>query len=74
MKQTKIKNRKLLKNKMAEALGENIKTLPNVMQDILLDDLVTAFESRFAVLNEAQLNLCCLENVGVKLSNATLEA
>ena len=74
MKQIRGKNRKQLKSKMAEALSDNIKTLPNVMQEILLDDLVTAFESRFAVLNEAQLNMYCLANVGVKLQNETLEA
>ena len=42
------------------------------MQDILLDDLVTAFESRFEVLNRAQLNLYCFVNIGVKVPNETL--
>lgn len=72
MKQIKSKNRKQLKNKMAEALSGNIETLSTGMQDILIDDLVTAFENRFEVLNEAQLNLHCLANIGVKVPNATI--
>jgi len=74
MKQIKSKNRKQLKNKMAEALSDDIKTLPNVMQDILIDDLITAFESRFTVLSDSQLNLYYMANQGVKLQNETLEA
>ena len=67
MKQVKGQNRKLLKNRIAEALSDDIKALSPEMQDILLDDLITAFESRFEVLNQAQLNLCCFENIGVKI-------
>ena len=74
MKQIKNKKRKQLKNKMAEAFSGNIKTLSTGMQDILIDDLVTAFENRFEVLNGAQLNLHCLANIGVKVSNATIKA
>ena len=72
MKQLTSKNRKLLKNKMAEAFSDNIKALPVGMQDILLDDLISAFESRFEVLSEAQLNLYCFASEGVKIQNATL--
>jgi len=67
MKQLTSKNRKQLKTKMAEALNDNISTLSASMQDILLDDLVTAFESRFEVLNRAQLNLYFFVNIGVKV-------
>ena len=74
MKQTKNKNRKELKIKMTEALNGNIKTLSAEMQEILVDDLITAFENRFEVLSGAQLNLNCCANIGVKVSNETLEA
>ena len=67
MKQLTSKNRKQLKNKMAEALNDNINSLSDGMQDILLDDLVTAFESRFEVLKQAQLNLYCFADIGVKV-------
>lgn len=74
MKQKTNKNREQLKNKMAEVLSENINSLSTGMQDILLDDLVTAFESRFEVLNDAQLNLYCCANIGEKVSNAQIKA
>jgi hypothetical protein len=61
-------NRKALKIKMLQALKEEVKALSTQMQDILIDDLVTAFESRFAVLNKVQSNLECTVEVGVKVS------
>ncbi len=74
MKQQTNKNRKQLKSKISEALSDDISTLSAEMQDILLDDLVTAFESRFQVLNDAQLNLYCFANIGIKVSNAPIKA
>ncbi len=74
MKQIKSKNRKQLKNKMTEALNGNIKALSSEMQEILIDDLITAFENRYEVLSGAQLNLNCCANIGEKVPNATLEA
>ena len=74
MKQITSKNRKQLKNKMIEALSSNIKTLSVEMQEILVDDLITAFENRYEVLSDAQLNLHCFENIGVKVPNATIKA
>ena len=74
MKQKTSKNRKQLKNKMSEALSDNINTLSTEMQDILIDDLVTAFENRFEVLNDAQLNLYCFANIGEKVPNAPIKA
>jgi hypothetical protein len=74
MNQSLSKDRKSLKMKMAEALNGNIKTLSSEMQEILLDDLVTALESRFEVLSNSQLNLRCFANVGVKVSNAQIKA
>lgn len=48
------KNRKELRLKMATVFGEKIQMLSTELQEILLDDLVTAFENRLAVLNRAQ--------------------
>jgi hypothetical protein len=57
------RRRKALKIQVSRALKDEIKGLSTVMQNVLIDDLVTAFESRFAVLNKAelkvQLNLEC---------------
>jgi hypothetical protein len=61
-------NRKALKIKMSQALKEEVEALSTQMQDILIDDLVTAFESRFAVLNKVQSNLECTVEVGVEVS------
>ena len=68
MKQLNNKNRKALKNKMAEVFSDRINTLSTEMQYILLDDLVTAFENRLEVLNRAQPNLQCITDIGVKAS------
>jgi hypothetical protein len=69
MKQLSSKTRKDLKYKMAEVLNDNIQMLSSSMQDILLDDLITAFESRFDVLSQAQLNLHCFLGMEVKVPN-----
>ena len=68
----KTPNRKELKNKMSAALKENIGMLSPGMQNILLDDLVTAFENRLAVLDRAQSNLQCYVDLGIKVPNKTL--
>jgi hypothetical protein len=62
------KQRKKLRNKMSKALNDDIKSLSTDMQDILLDDLVTAFENRFQVLSQVQQNILCLTDVGVKVT------
>jgi hypothetical protein len=49
-----LKKRNELKEKMAEALKENITFLPAEFQKILLDDMVTAFQNRINVLIRAQ--------------------
>ena len=51
------KNRRELENKMAKVFEKDMKTLPSVLRKVLVDDLVTAFESRLCVLNRAQSNL-----------------
>lgn len=73
MKPLTGKKRKQLKNKMSEALTDNINSLSAEMQDILLDDLITAFESRFEVLNQAEFNPHCFVKVGVEVLNETFE-
>ena len=50
------KDRKELEAKMATIFGENIRGLSTELQEILLDDMVTAFENRLNVLNIAQAN------------------
>ena len=72
MKKISPKNRKELKNKMAEVLSDRIQNLSVGMQDILLDDLITAFESRIAVLNQAQSNLQCVIDFCVEVENEQL--
>lgn len=49
-----ILNRERVRNKMAQALSEDIKCLSSGMQSILIDDLATAFESRLLVLKNAE--------------------
>ena len=47
-------SRKEMESKMAAVFGEKIHGLSKDLQLILLDDMVTAFESRFAVMIRAQ--------------------
>ena len=47
------KNRKEMKLKMATVFSDKIEMLSKELQEILLDDLVTAFENRLNVLNRA---------------------
>lgn len=58
--QATAKSRKELKHQMAAVFSEKIQTLSPDLQDVLLDDLVTAFENRLSVLNRARLNMQCL--------------
>lgn len=48
--------------------------LSSDMRNILLDDLVTAFENRLKVLRQIQLDLCCLSSIDVSVDNETLKA
>ena len=50
----KVKNRDLLEAKMVDVFSERIKELPTDLQQILIDDMVTAFENRLNVLNRAR--------------------
>ena len=49
--QIALKSRKELEAKMATVFGEKIKELSTELQEIVIDDMVTAFENRLNVLN-----------------------
>jgi len=53
MKQIAEKDRKELEAKLGNVLQEKIVELPAELREILLDDMVTAFENRLNVLNRA---------------------
>jgi hypothetical protein len=65
MKKINNTNRKALKSKMAEALNDEVKSLSPGMREILLDDLVTAFQNRVKVLKEASTTFQFFVEVGV---------
>lgn len=53
MKQMAEKDRKELEAKLAGVFQENIEPLSTELREILLDDIVTAFENRLNVLIHA---------------------
>ena len=53
MKQIGVKDRKELEAKLGDVFQEKMVQLPTELQEILLDDMVTAFENRLNVLNQA---------------------
>ncbi len=53
MKQFADKSRKELEAKLANVFDAEIDGLPTELRAILLDDMVTAFENRLNVLNNA---------------------
>jgi hypothetical protein len=55
MKSIGEKDRKELEAKLASAFQENIEQLSTELREILLDDMVTAFENRLNVLNSANI-------------------
>lgn len=60
MKQITFKSRKELEAKMATVFGEKINALSTELQQILIDDMVTAFENRLNVLNRVNIKgHCC---------------
>jgi uncharacterized protein (DUF2461 family) len=52
-----IKRRKELEHKMSKIFENDMKSVPVGFRKILANDLVSAFESRIYVLNQAQINL-----------------
>lgn len=55
--QLAVKGRKELEAKMDMVFGEKIKGFSVELQKMLLDDMVTAFESRLIVFERAEVNL-----------------
>ena len=53
MKQIADKDRKEIEAKLANVFDEKIDDLSTELREILLDDMVTAFENRLNVLNNA---------------------
>ena len=53
MKQIAEKDRKELEAKLANVFNEKINGLSTELREILLDDMITAFENRLNVLNNA---------------------
>ena len=55
--QTSSKSRKELEGQMASVFNEKIKALSTELQEILVDDMITAFENRLKVLNRANVKI-----------------
>lgn len=65
------RSKKQLKAKIAAAFEEKIKMLPPEYREILVDDMVTAFENRLTVLERASCVHCTLEAADmVEIENA----
>jgi hypothetical protein len=56
---TGVKSRDELETKMVNVFGDEIKQLSTECQQILIDDMVTAFENRLKVLNRVSLGSGC---------------
>jgi hypothetical protein len=61
-------SKKALKNKLSQAIKKEINALPSCMQTILVDDLITAFESRFAVMNRVKTNEEFAVKIGLEIT------
>lgn len=55
MKEIADRSRKEMEAKLADVFDEEINGLSNELREILLDDMVTAFENRLNVLNNVTL-------------------
>ena len=67
-----LKHRKVLASKIGKALKEDTKVLSNEMQEILADDLVTAFFSRLDVLTHVKDDQA-KHGLTIQCSNEALE-
>ena len=67
-----FKRRKALARKIGQVLNEDIRMLSNEMQEILLDDLVTAFLNRLDVLSRTK-NSQTKRDLTIECSNDTLQ-
>jgi hypothetical protein len=61
--------KKPLKNKLSQAIKKELDTLPSYMQTILVDDLITAFESRLAVMNRVKTNEEFAVKIGLQITH-----
>jgi hypothetical protein len=59
------KSRRELQKRMAQVFSGELQMLSAEMQGILVDDLVTAFESRLKVFNRAQAGLREITSMGM---------
>jgi hypothetical protein len=57
MKLIAEKDRKELEAKLANVFDQEINSLSTELREILLDDMVTAFENRLNVLNKATIKI-----------------
>jgi hypothetical protein len=74
MKKMSKSDRKDLKSKMAKALNNQINPLSTQLRDILLDDLITAFENRLAVLEPQETNVEYMVCDSMKVCNQKIPA
>jgi hypothetical protein len=63
LEQISDKKREALKSKLRVAFEETIGMLSAEMQDILLDDIITAFENRYTILLQAQRKIHASINI-----------
>lgn len=54
--QVAVKGRKELEAKISMVFGEKIKGFSAELQEILLDDMITAFENRLTVFKRVKVN------------------
>jgi hypothetical protein len=52
---TQMKSRDKMEAKMASVFGDQMQQLSTELQQILIDDMVTAFENRLNVLNRVHV-------------------
>jgi len=71
--QTSAKKRNELKLRLAKAFDEKIQMLSPDLQEVLLDDIVTAFESRITVLNRANISMHCINEVTEDVELETIQ-
>ncbi len=71
--QAASKNRRELEAKMALVFSEKINGLSVELREILLDDMVTAFENRLDVLKRAHANMQTVLNKEEKIEFETVE-
>ena len=71
--QTSAKKRKELKLEMAKVFGDKIQMLSPDLQEVLLDDIVTAFENRMTVLNRANLSMQCIAGLTESVEFETIQ-